>query len=134
MNQHVTLRDKVTATWSDNDKPEFQPSITMEGNSIVWRVKVEAPVAPSERKGRSVWRLLNDGTEVRRAMMTDPFERKTVTHQFVSNAGVGGMLFYSKDLAFPGIDAGEWDETANKILDPELKSAIRSAIIEFNRS
>lgn len=132
MQKHKTLRDQVTKTWGKTDKPKFVPTITLEGQTIFWRVKVDAPAAQSASV--SVWRLLNDGTEVMRAVMTPGFIRKTTVGQFTSQKGFGGMAYYSKDIDNPGIDAGGWDEKANETLEPEMREAIKIGIRNSNRS
>lgn len=128
MEEHTELRERVTATWSEDDKPTFVPSITLEGNIITWALKVDAPEAPSSTTGISVWRLLNDGTKVMRAIMTQPFERKTQPGQFASGPGQGGLYYYSKNISLPGIRRGGWDEKANQLLEPKMKRAINMGV------
>jgi hypothetical protein len=110
------------------------PSISLDGTKIVWIVKVDAPVAEGSTQEKSVWRLLNDGTEVKRVMMTTPFLRKTTVGAFTSRKGVGGLAYVDPNLNFKGIDGGHWDEKANETLHPKLLEAVKVAIREFNRS
>jgi hypothetical protein len=86
---------------------------------------------------------LNDGTQVRYATMTNPFEAKTKVGWLGSQVGVGGKLFVSKKHPRPGIEARKWDEAlmekyqntpsfANGIVE-SLKSLFFSALQQIIR-
>lgn len=120
------LRYKVTKTWSADSKPTFMPFVEMLNQALRWGLKVDAKPAPSANV--SVWRLLNDGTDVMRVKMTEPFVRKTIPFQFSSGAGVGGLAYVDPSLSNPGIVAGKWDELANAKIQAEVEAALDDAI------
>lgn len=126
LNEGISSRDKVTAPWSADDKPKFVPVVELLVTVIYIQIKVVAPPAPSASV--SVWRLLNDGTDVMRVHMTDPFMRKTSPYQFTSVAGVGGLAYVDTSLSYPGITKGFWDELANDAMKPTIERILADGI------
>ncbi len=86
---------KTTETWVDH-KPEFP--ITAEPSKRI--------IATND----DTYRFLNDGTAVRYATMSNPFQAKTEVGVIGSRAGVGGLAFVSRHHPRPGIIAREFDK------------------------
>ena len=59
-------------------------------------------------KGVKKWRWLNEGTRVRRALMSRDWRSKTKPGRYRSGPGRGKMLFVSRKLARPGIKPRGW--------------------------
>ena len=128
---HQKMRDKATQGWSPRNKPSF-PSFIKYTHSpsrkMVFGVKVKAKNA--RKASISVYRMNNDArhgklaTKVRHAFMESGFMSKTQPHQFGLFGKGGKPLYVSKNFKGNGIEARLWDETANSILRPRMRSYI----------
>ena len=101
---HRKTLKKTVATW-EGDKPEFESQIGLErppGSASV----LTGPTG--SEKGVSKWRWLNEGTQVRYALMSKDWRSKTKPGRYRSGPGRGKMLFVSRKLARPGIKARGW--------------------------
>lgn len=123
LSTHVRMRQRATQTWSDHNTPDFKKHITVGRGWIRWAIEADAPNA--EAASISVYRLINDGTDVRRAKMTPDFKRKTSPGSLTSRPGRGRVQEISPNFDFPGIEARRFDEQINEILEPRLVEAIR---------
>ena len=98
------LLKQTVATW-EGDKPEFETLIGLDsGNASV----MTGPVG--SMKGVKKWNWLNEGTRVRRAVMSRNWRSKTSPRSFRSGAGRGRVVFISKRISMPGIKAREWSK------------------------
>lgn len=122
----IGKRENVTAPWSRQDKPRFRSFFELKGALISFGIKVIAPPAPSASV--SVWRLLNDGTDIRHAHMTPGFVRKTAPGKFLSGPGKGGLWYVDPGASLPGIESGRWDELANAEVQDDIEKGIGRAI------
>ena len=98
-----TLKQTV-ATW-DGERPDFESQIGLErgdGSASV----LTGPTGGE--KGVSKWRWLNQGTRIRYALMSKDWQSKTKPGRYRSGPGRGKMLFVSRKLARPGIEARDW--------------------------
>lgn len=97
MNKQIDIIDrmyqKTYRTW--RTKPTFEKKISTGKERL----------AISTSTGFAVMRFLDDGTRVRRALMTADFIPKTGPRTIGSKGGRGGVVFISKKLARPGIKA-----------------------------
>ena len=94
--------EQTTATWK-GEKPDFE--------SLIGLSKGDASVATGptgDEMGCKKWGWLNDGTRVRRALMSSDWKSKTSRRNFRSGAGAGHAVFISRKLNRPGIKAREW--------------------------
>jgi len=94
--------EQTTATWK-GEKPDFE--------SLIGLSKGDASVATGptgDEMGCKKWGWLNEGTRVRRALMSPDWRSKTHRRNFRSGAGAGHMVYVSRRLNRPGIKAREW--------------------------
>lgn len=121
--KHVKVRDQLTKNWSEKNRPDFDVETEQNPNSITVRVTLEANDAKSARL--SVYELLDEGTDVRYAQMSHDFKAKTTPGSLVSGSGQGSFLYVDTNLPHEeGIDAREFDETANDKLHKEMLDSI----------
>lgn len=96
--------EQTTATWK-GEKPDFE--------SLIGLSKGDASVATGptgNEKGVKKWGWLNEGTKVRRALMSSDWKSKTSRRNFRSGGGAGHMVYASRKLNRPGIKAREWTQ------------------------
>ncbi len=99
---------KTTATWK-GDKPKFESivDIDAEGAGVL--------TGPSgSTMGIKKWNWLDQGTNVRRALMSRNWKSKTRPNYFGSGAGRGRVVFISKRINRPGIKARNWSGLLTK--------------------
>lgn len=96
--------ERVTRTWSDENKPTF--TIAYGGGGARFYVEVSTDSA--------IFKWLNFGTKERYAVMTGNFKAKTTPRVIGSRAGRGGFSHLSR-IPKEGIKAREWlDEIADR--------------------
>jgi hypothetical protein len=109
--------EHVTATWQEHH-PVFVDTIVDQGDEIHGYIGVD-----TDTKDGQVFHWLDDGTNTRYALMTNPFIPKTTPHVLGSKAGVGKMRYVASKhsklgqirASKPGISARYWsDEVYNK--------------------
>lgn len=103
------LAELTTATW--NHKPVFTPE----------RGARSAIVTTDDMP----WHYVNEGTAVRRAVMSRDFVAKTQPGNIVSGSGSGHVVFISRKIALPGIKARHFDKSIADELRPQLKAIWR---------
>ena len=103
------LAELTTTTW--NHKPAF----------VVEKGPRSAIVTTDDMP----WHYLNEGTRVRRAVMSKDFIAKTQPGNIVSGSGAGGVVFISRKIALPGIKARHFDKSIRDELKPQLKAIWR---------
>ena len=87
------MYQKTYRTWTT--KPTFTKTISTGKERI----------SVTTATGFAVMRFLDDGTKVRRAVMTSDFVAKTTPRTIGSKGGRGGVIFISRKLTLPGIKA-----------------------------
>lgn len=97
---------RVTATWEEHH-PEFITVIKDNGDTIDGYIGVD-----NTTKDGKVFHYLNDGTNVRKATMSNPFEPKTTPHVIGSRAGKGHRVLVSNNPKYwhRGITARVWSD------------------------
>jgi hypothetical protein len=113
---------RTVRTWK-GDKPKFVPKISLKGGAATMDLKIVA-----EGDGADKWRYLDEGTKVRRALMSDDWKSKTVPDVFDSRPGKGRVVFISKSLELPGIKARNWSKMALKKWKRPYAEAMQAAI------
>ncbi len=110
----VAEMKKTTATWNDTE-PTFETEI--DGDTLT--------VGPTDDEDGDIWRYLEEGTEVRYAIMTEDFEPKTTPNVVGSSAGVGGLAFIDLDNPQPGIESRNWTEIIGDELEPKFTKDVQ---------
>jgi len=100
--------DKTTKTWK-GDKPKFEALIGLTGEDAT---VVTGPTGST--MGVKKWNWLNEGTRVRRALMSRNWKSKTRPGYLGSGGGRGRVVFISRRLSRPGIQARGWTEMVTK--------------------
>jgi len=106
----------TTATW--NHPVVFQSHIQYRGGDLLivcWTMDY-------------VWNLLNAGTSIRYATMTDDFQPKTKRGFLGSFRGQGGMAFVNRGRPRPGIKSRNWTITAVRKYEGSFNARVGIAI------
>lgn len=110
----IRMLQKVTRTWK-GAKPRFKREIEVD------RGNMQMDILPyGSEKAVNKWRWLNDGTRVRHALMSPNWRSKTTPRTMGSRMGRGRMLFVSRKIRRPGIEAREWTQEAAERRTPKF--------------
>lgn len=101
--QQKTLNE-TTATWT-GDKPTFDSITDLSGGDAS---VLSGP--GGNTMGVKKWNWLNEGTSVRRAVMSKNWRSKTTPGSFRSGGGSGRVVFISRRISRPGIKARGWTQ------------------------
>lgn len=124
--EHVDLRDEATKGWSTTNKPKVTVELLDDKGFFGFRIKLEAQVAEGSTEGLSVYQLLNDGTDVRRAKMGQDFKPKTKPGQLGQFGPGGRPIVIKKTIELPGIKARNFEETINSMLEKPMEVRIEA--------
>ena len=110
---------QITATW--DNKPEIiTPPVKYAGGVIVAEVQV-----PDK-----IFQLLNNGTSIRYAHMTNPFRAKTRVRYIGSGPGIGRLAYVSrKRPPRPGIEARHFTTTITMEHEADFASDIEKVLV-----
>lgn len=75
-----------------------------------------------------IYMFVNDGTRVRRALMSPDFIAKTRPGSLRSRPGQGGVVFISRTLSLPGIEARDFTGQITKKWEGKYKSRIHAVM------
>jgi hypothetical protein len=113
----VRLLKGFTRTW--NHQPEFQVETEGTRDSLVILIGTDDPV----------FGYLDQGTRVRRAVMSRDFVAKTRPGSLKSGPGRGGVVFIGRNVNRPGIKArnatGRTAETLEKQAEPTFNRELK---------
>ncbi len=104
-------------------QPKFTAKIRRQGGLIGMEVETDS----------IIFNFIDEGTRVRRALMSRDFVSKTRPGSLKTRRGRGGVIFISKKVNRPGIKARKFTETianqmerdASEIVDRHIERAIR---------
>jgi hypothetical protein len=113
---------RTVHTWSA-PQPKFTADIRRQGSLIGMEVQTDS----------TIYKFIDQGTRVRRAIMSSDFVSKTVPGSLKTRRGRGGVVFIGKNVNRPGIKARKFTETiskemetdAPKIIDKQIERAIK---------
>lgn len=100
--------DRTTATWEHNLKAKAETK--GRGGDYVTILKL----SPTE--AAEIWHYLDEGTDVRYALMSPDFSPKTRPGSLDAVAGTGGVVIVDLDHPKPGIDARGWSKEIAKMI------------------
>lgn len=106
--EHQKILNQTTASWT-GDKPKFESLTDVSGGSAS---VLTGPTGNT--MGVKKWNWLNEGTRVRRAVMSRNWRSKTRPGSFSSGSGRGRVVFISKRISRPGIKARGWTDKLTK--------------------
>lgn len=113
--------DRTTATWN-NHNLKAKAETKGRGGDYVTTLKL------SPEKAAEIWHYLDEGTDVRYALMTPDFSPKTRPGALDSVAGTGGVIIVDLEHPRPGIEARGWSkliaEAIGDILVNETKKEL----------
>lgn len=93
-------------------------------------------IGPSDDKSGRIWVFLDQGTDIRYAVMTEDFEAKTSPNTLVTTIGVGGLSHFDFDNPRPGIEPRLWTELIAKVEGQKFVKAadkvIKNAKVFYN--
>lgn len=129
---HKRSYERLVAPWDEaEDKPEFSARIEVSPTKIRGWIEFDAPDAPSAHK--SVFELLDKGTDTRPGIMTPDFLPKTSAGVKTSRAGRGGLAYVDPNNPADGIEArgfvntinGDLEKSADTLIDQGYKAGAR---------
>ena len=109
----VPLFQNTTRTWVN--RPSFEPVKTLRG----WAVGID-PIYP--------WKYVDEGTRVRRAIMSRDWKSKTKPNVITSYAGRGRVVFISRKVNLPGIQARNFRDIIMRRIQARAARAVRDAL------
>lgn len=109
----VPLFQNTTRTWVN--RPSFEPVKTPRG----WAVGID-PIYP--------WKYVDEGTRVRRAIMSRDWKSKTKSNVITSYAGRGRVVFISRKVNLPGIQARNFRDIIMRRIQARAARAVRDAL------
>lgn len=104
-------------------KADFETTVATWNTSVDFTIKSPEKYSRVVSTNNRIYKFINDGTRVRYAVMTANFRAKTRPGFIGSNAGAGGVAFFSKKRPRPGIKARNFDK---KIAEKWRKEAPRT--------
>lgn len=113
---------RTTQTWQGN-RPTFIPEIKLSASQGTLNLALTG-----NKEGVNKWFWLNDGTRVRRAVMSRDWKSKSVPGVLDVGRGRGRMVFVSKKIKLPGIKARKWSKIILKTFRPMFKAEMQVAM------
>lgn len=111
----IPLYKNTVATWTA--QPQFQAVKTVRGYSV--------NVNPDEP-----WKWVNQGTRVRRAIMSRDWRSKTKPNVISSFNGAGRVVFISRKITRPGIEARNFTNIISKRVQARAANKVREKLRE----
>jgi len=109
--------EKTVATWAH--KPKFEQLIGLDKQQATVLVGTDS----------RIYKFIDEGTRVRRAVMSKDWQSKTTPNVIGSGPGRGHVVFISKKIALPGIKARNF----TKIIQRRRKKPFRNAMLKAAR-
>jgi hypothetical protein len=116
--------EKTVKTW-EGDVPEFvtDTSLTLDEGAAL------SVILSGPEKGVKKWFWLNHGTSYpRHAVMSDDWKSKTTPGFVGSGPGRGEVVFISRKINLPGIEARGWSKIIMKQFRPEYRAEMKEAL------
>jgi hypothetical protein len=122
---HKVIQDyyKIKRTWEN--KPRHESIIECEPKFPAVSVLFGAT---GDDQAVKEWNFVNEGTKVRRAIMSKDWKSKSSVKHIGSSAGRGHVVFISKDISLPGIKARKFDEAISENWNPRWKNIVIKAM------
>ena len=120
LTEGVELRKNVTNFWSKAHQPVYFTKQMVQKS--LFKMTIWGRSNEAERASISVYNLLDQGTKVNYARMSNPFSPKTAVNSLQGQAGQGGFAYLGAPLE--GIDARNFNDNANVITDLDMRLAI----------
>lgn len=108
------------ATWEHKGSIHFSTSLRLSAKSITVSISTDDPV----------FNYVEGGTDVRHAAMSWDFVPKTTPGSLRSARGNGRLLFVSKKINLPGLDARNFYELSAKKQRPAFIAKMRYIYIQ----
>lgn len=121
------LRREFVSTWQEN-KTDFETLIERKGKKIIFKTKVIAPILVGSTEGLTAYEMLNEGTQVRRALLSPDWQSKTKVGQISSGKGRGMVVAVKPHYSFKGIEARGVEEKIRKSIDKDIQARITKAV------
>lgn len=132
LNRHSRLRADIVRPFSPRNKARFPNEQKPTRTGLKMRVWITGRFAESAKK--RVYQLLNDGTRIRKVILTDGYVRGTNPNQLATFAKRGGVIRNKKGYvvinkrAKYGIKERNWEEIINFMLEKPMDDAITKGV------
>lgn len=133
LDRHLSIRKEIVKTWKKH-APNFEKKTLPTKKGITeYRIfyKVEGD-AKAPKASLSVYRLLNNGTKERWAILSSNWASKTAVKALSSNIGQGQVVGFYKDRAARGITARGWESNGEDegVINPLLEDQFTKSVIK----
>ena len=116
--EHKKERKHYVRYWTGQAVPLFK--YRTRPTKAGWTLRVSMDVATAQKAGISVYELLDQGTKVRRALLSPDYKPGTEPGTLNVKPTLGRSLVAKPEYAFPGIDARHQEDLINeKVADYE---------------
>jgi hypothetical protein len=120
---HKRLLGQTTQTWGGAaPTPESLIDLSRGGDAVV----ISGMGGSAE--GIKKWNFLNEGTKVRRAVMSKGWQSKTAPGRLRSGRGRGRVVFISRRISRPGIKPRGWTQRITKMRRKPFQRRITKAM------
>ena len=117
--------DKTKTNFQQVD-PDFIIEISNSGGGDLIGL-----VAPNNNKDGLIWFFLNDGTDIRYAVMTADFVPKTTPGTLTTVRGSGGLSHFDFNNPRPGIEARLWTHIIAEIEGGKFQKLVIKSVKQF---
>jgi len=126
---------KALKTWANIFKVEYLKTTATWKRQPIWNISFESTSegeSATISTNNNIYRFLHDGTSIRWAVMSNPFEPKTTSRILGSGPGKGGAILKGAkamgkagiQTPMPGIKAREWTQEILRIHEKPFQESM----------
>lgn len=114
---------KIKRTWTNRPRHEsiIECDVTHKDVAVMFG-------ATGDDQAVKEWNFVNEGTKVRHAVMSKDWKSKSSVKHIGASKGKGHVVFVSKDIKLPGIEARKFDEAIADKWNPRWKNIVIKAM------
>lgn len=128
---HKKMLRLTTRRWTGS-RPRFQSKIIVSGTKLFVTTAPRGGYPPTGRSGAAKWWYLEEGTEIRWALMSSDWRSKTRRAKLRSHGGGGNVLIVGRKAmskrniaARPGIEARNWRAEVIRLRSRKFKGRLK---------
>lgn len=120
----------ATRDLAENEaKPLFEQTTATWQHEVQFQV-IETPRGHTVQTQDQIYKYIDRGTRVRRALMSKDWKSKTRVNVIGSYSGAGKVLYISRKLTLPGIEARNFSQIILKRVQAKAADRVRRALNE----
>jgi hypothetical protein len=128
---HKRMLRWTTRRW-EGSKPQFVSKVSVSSTRLWVTTAPRGKYPPTGQTASSIWWYLEEGTEIRWALMSDDWRSKTVSARLRSRGGRGKVLIAGKRAMMkrnigprPGIEPRNWRAEINRLRSRKFKGMLQ---------